>query len=154
MSGKQFNQTVQTTLEEHKKQPLDQKAAAKVLQEYWNAKTAPSLHFSTNLGNIYTGSLYANLVSLITDPNINLENKRILMFSYGSGLASSMFVLRCTGSPSFISQKIKARERLENRVKVPCDIYDKIMEEKRLKYNKVPLKPEVTDFIKDNFKSF
>jgi len=34
------------------------------------------------------------LISLISDEKIELENKRILMFSYGSGLASSLFLLR------------------------------------------------------------
>jgi hydroxymethylglutaryl-CoA synthase len=44
-----------------------------------------------NLGNIYTGSLYNGLLSLICDDTIDLSGKKILMFSYGSGCAASMF---------------------------------------------------------------
>ena len=59
---------------------LDDKSINKIFTEYWKAKTAPSLHISTNVGNIYTGSLYACLISLIANEKIQLENKRILMF--------------------------------------------------------------------------
>lgn len=65
------------------------------------------------------------------------------MFSYGGGLASSMFVLRCNGNPKFISEKIQARERLNNRVKISCEVFDRIMDERMTKYNKAPVKPEV-----------
>jgi len=143
LSGKNLSPEIQNLLSEHKKQPLDPKVAQKVLKAYWDAKTQASLHFSTNLGNIYTGSLYAGLVSLIAEPTINLENKRIMMFSYGSGLASSMFVLRFNTDARFIRERMQAKERLQSRTKIPCEVYDRIMEEKRIKYNKVPLKPEV-----------
>ncbi|OIW22640.1 hydroxymethylglutaryl-CoA synthase [Coniochaeta ligniaria NRRL 30616] len=49
-------------------------------------------------GNMYTASLYCSLISLIS--NIDLENsvgKTIGMFSYGSGIASSLFALKITG---------------------------------------------------------
>jgi hydroxymethylglutaryl-CoA synthase len=44
------------------------------------------------LGNIYTGSLYNGLLSLLHDENICLDRKKIMLFSYGSGCASSMFM--------------------------------------------------------------
>ena len=66
-----------------------------------------------------------------------------MMFSYGSGLASSMFAFRFNSDTRFIRERIQARERLESRIKVPCEVYDKIMEERKNKYNKVPFKPEV-----------
>ena len=66
-----------------------------------------------------------------------------MMFSYGSGLASSMFAFRFNSDARFIRERIQAKERLDNRVKVSCEVYDKIMEERKNKYNKVPFKPEV-----------
>ena len=65
------------------------------------------------------------------------------MFSYGSGLASSMFILRFNSNSDFIQNRIQVRERLQNRVKVSCDVYDKVMDERKTRYNKVPFKPEV-----------
>lgn len=52
----------------------------------------PGMLLSKNIGNIYTGSLYIGLASLLNEGN--LIGKRVLMFSYGSGLMSSMFTLR------------------------------------------------------------
>jgi len=57
----------------------------------WKDKCERSLLLAKNLGNIYTGSLYNGLLSLICDDTIDLSGKKILMFSYGSGCAASMF---------------------------------------------------------------
>ena len=55
------------------KEELNDKQQKAVFEGYWKSKTLPSLHLSTNLGNLYTGSLYACLISLISDAKIYLE---------------------------------------------------------------------------------
>jgi len=70
-----------------------------------------------------------------------------MMFSYGSGLASTMFVLKFDSDVRVIREKMQARERLQSRTKIPCEVYDRIMEDKKNKYNKVPFKPEVENFF-------
>ena len=59
---------------------------------------------SKTLGNIYTGSLYTGLISLLETSN--LDNKNILMFSYGSGLMASMFTLHIRGDISHLKSII------------------------------------------------
>jgi len=50
------------------------------------------------IGNIYTGSLFSGLISLlVTNPEIN--NKTTMMFSYGSGLCSTMFIAKIHNNP-------------------------------------------------------
>lgn len=68
-----------------------QKQLAKEIKDLWSLKVDKSLKLSRNCGNSYTSSLYFGLASLIDDSSIDLTNKRILMFSYGSGCAASMF---------------------------------------------------------------
>jgi len=71
-------------------------------KEEWPNKCERTLLLSKNLGNIYTGSLYNGLMSLLESgiskeeggDGINLDGKQILMFSYGSGCASSMFIIK------------------------------------------------------------
>ena len=65
------------------------------------------------------------------------------MFSYGSGIASSMFTLKVHSDPSFMRDKMRAFEKLEQRIKVPSDVYDKVMEDRKTKYGKVPFTPNV-----------
>ncbi|KAF4348323.1 hypothetical protein G4B88_019536 [Cannabis sativa] len=43
---------------------------------------------------MYTASLYAAFASLIHNKSSELDGKRVMMFSYGSGLTSTMFSLQ------------------------------------------------------------
>lgn len=63
----------------------------------WKNKCERSLLLAKQLGNIYTGSLYNGLLSLIGDTTIDLKGKNIMLFSYGSGCAASMFNLKVIG---------------------------------------------------------
>jgi 3-hydroxy-3-methylglutaryl CoA synthase len=53
----------------------------------------PSGFLPRLLGNTYTSSLYTGLLSLLlTTPHI--QNKSALLFSYGSGLCSTMMTVK------------------------------------------------------------
>lgn len=61
-------------------------------------KVEPTLYISQRVGNIYTGSLYACLFSLLyRTPQI--ANKKVLLFSYGSGLCSTMLQATVHSNP-------------------------------------------------------
>lgn len=45
------------------------------------------------LGNLYTASLYSGLASLLSEQGQHLVGKRMLCFSFGSGVVASMFTL-------------------------------------------------------------
>lgn len=61
--------------------------AKKLIEE----RVSQSLKVPTNTGNMYTGSLWASLASLLFYVgNEELQNKRIGLFSYGSGLAATL----------------------------------------------------------------
>ena len=54
----------------------------------------PSEHFSTAIGNSYTGAVYANLTALVDSSSAALEKgARVGVFSYGSGAIASLFSL-------------------------------------------------------------
>mmetsp|Transcript_21181 Transcript_21181/g.15510 ORF Transcript_21181/g.15510 Transcript_21181/m.15510 type:complete len:87 (-) Transcript_21181:227-487(-) len=46
------------------------------------------------------------------------------MFSYGSGCAASLFLIKINGDYSKIQQAAQFKERLEKRMKVPPEVYD------------------------------
>lgn len=79
-------------------------------------KVGPSTLTSKQLGNIYTGSLYAGLCSLIESKDLN--GKVIGMFSYGSGSAASLFLLRGRISTKPIADRLRLNERLAARIRV------------------------------------
>jgi hydroxymethylglutaryl-CoA synthase len=71
----------------------------------WNKRVEPSLSVGREIGNIYTGSLFAGLLSLIT--NVDLVGKKVAMFSYGSGSTSSLFTLTFRSEAAEQIQKIR-----------------------------------------------
>ncbi len=61
-------------------------------REAFNAKVAPSLSLANDVGNIYSGSLYLALVSLLERTrDRDLTGQRIFMGSYGSGASAKVF---------------------------------------------------------------
>jgi hydroxymethylglutaryl-CoA synthase len=77
----------------------------KAFGSLWKDRCERTLYLAKQLGNIYTGSLYNGLISLVCDKDVNLVGKKIFMFSYGSGCAASMFIIKVVGDYSWLQQK-------------------------------------------------
>lgn len=110
-----------------------EKAFQTASQEIFNQKTKPSLLLSSRNGNMYTPSMYGCLASLLAQCSAqDLAGSRIGAFSYGSGLAASMFSLRVSqdaapGSPldQLLSSLADLPARLDSRKRVaPQDFAD------------------------------
>lgn len=83
-------------------------------------KSDPGMACSRRLGNMYTASLYGCLASLLaTVEPAELQDKRVSLFSFGSGCASSFFTLRVKGDTSEIKEKMQLVERLSMMSVVP-----------------------------------
>ncbi|KAH8146484.1 uncharacterized protein LAJ45_09430 [Morchella importuna] len=88
-------------------------------------RVQPGLTAPTMCGNMYTASVYSGLCSLLSNVSSEgLQGKRIGLFSYGSGLAASLFSVRINGSTQEISEKLNLLERLEQRRVVEPQVYD------------------------------
>jgi hydroxymethylglutaryl-CoA synthase len=116
----------------------------KEMGKEWVEKCEQSLYLAKRLGNIYTGSLYNGLLSLICDQAISLQGKTILMFSYGSGCAASMFVLRVTGDYSRIKKAAQFKTRLTNRVRISAEEFDSMMTHREQMFGKCNYVPTVS----------
>ncbi|XP_033217917.1 hydroxymethylglutaryl-CoA synthase 1 [Belonocnema kinseyi] len=80
-------------------------------------KTKPSLLIANQVGNMYTPSVYSGLVSLLISKPIDaLAGSKVGVFSYGSGLASSMYSISISRDVSRDSELVKIMTNLE-RVK-------------------------------------
>ncbi len=69
------------------------------------------------------------------------------MFSYGSGVASSMFILNIKGDLKFISDNLKIYQRIKDRIRVSAEDYDKVMEKRLENYGKIKQPQEVISNI-------
>ena len=90
-------------------------------------RVQPSINVPTMCGNMYCASVYGSLISVLCNvPQDKLQNKRVGIFSYGSGLASSLFSLKVKGDVSDIVKKIDLQARLEGRRTVEPKVYDEV----------------------------
>ena len=86
----------------------------------FDEKVGPAMACSRRLGNMYTASLYGCLASLLsTVEPAQLKGKRVSMFAFGSGCASSFFSFRIKGDTSEIRDKMDLLNRLAKMNVVP-----------------------------------
>lgn len=106
------------------------------------ARVQPAIEAPTMCGNMYTASVYSSLISLLSNiSSEDLQGKRIAIFSYGSGLASSMFSIKVKGSVAELAKSVDLHARLNARRTVPPEVYDEmcnLREEAHLKKNYQP----------------
>ncbi|KAF2225534.1 hydroxymethylglutaryl-coenzyme A synthase C terminal-domain-containing protein [Elsinoe ampelina] len=106
------------------------------------ARVQPSIQVPTMCGNMYSASVYGSLCSLISNvSNSDLQGRRVGIFSYGSGLASSLFSLKIKGSVEEIQKKLDLQARIDGRRVVAPEVYDEmcnLREHAHLKKNYTP----------------
>ncbi len=82
---------------------------------------------ATMCGNMYCASVWGGLAGLISlTSSDTLQGKRIGVFSYGSGLASSFCSFRVNGSTEEIAHVLDIPARLKARQHVPPETYDAV----------------------------
>lgn len=104
-----------------------EKLLIELSKERFTLRVQPSLTVPTMCGNMYTAAVWAGLISLLSNaPSGELLDKRIGVFSFGSGLASTLFSLRVAGDVQAIKQNIDLHTRLAARVRVSPEVYDEV----------------------------
>lgn len=120
-----------------------EKACIELIKDKFLERVQPSLTAPANCGNMYTASLYSGLVSLLSNvPSEQLQDKSIGMFSYGGGLASSMFSFQVKGDITDIAQKIQLHNRLHERTAATPEAYDEMCQLREKAYQQRNYTPE------------
>ncbi|EGW33807.1 uncharacterized protein SPAPADRAFT_59164 [Spathaspora passalidarum NRRL Y-27907] len=82
-----------------------EKTFVTLAKEETKSRVQPALQVPTNTGNMYTASAWVSLASLLYYVGSeNVQDKRIGIFSYGSGLASTLLSVRVVGDISKITK--------------------------------------------------
>ncbi|CAI5509951.1 unnamed protein product [Closterium sp. Naga37s-1] len=100
-----------------------EKTAMRVAGPVYSSKVGPTTLVGKRVGNMYCASLYGSLASLLAQQGQQLEGRRILLFSYGSGLMSTLFSLtvRQAADPfslATLTTHLDVHQLLESRTKV------------------------------------
>lgn len=92
-----------------------------LLEEFNN-----SIMYNKEIGNIYTGSLFLSLISLLENSKKIKANALIGLYSYGSGAVSEFFTMKVVeGYKKYLSTK-ENQKMLENRVKLSVSEYEEM----------------------------
>ncbi len=83
--------------------------------------------FGRSIGNIYNGSLYLSLLSVLTHAPEPLANQTIGMFSYGSGAIGEYFSITLTPTYDRIIQPQMWLDHLTQRDAVSFEVYQQFM---------------------------
>lgn len=104
-----------------------EKAFMALTKKRFNERVQPSTDVPALCGNMYCASVYGGLISLLTNVTFDpAQPKRVGIFSYGSGLASSIFSVKVVGDVSGIAEKIDLKKRLDARRVVAPEVYDQV----------------------------
>ncbi|XP_052258434.1 hydroxymethylglutaryl-CoA synthase 1-like [Dreissena polymorpha] len=128
-------------------------AFMKASEDVFRQKTQPTLLLANQIGNMYTPSVYGGLVSyLVSRSTEELAGSRCVLFSYGSGLASSMFSMHITSSSTlpnnhFSLQCLKdglgdVKSRLDRRKEVSPPEFNRLMKLREETHHKAPYVPQ------------
>lgn len=102
---------------------------------------APGAWLAREIGNCYTASVYTSLAALVSDMGNELIGKRVLIYSFGSGFAASMFSVRVTHSPVGMVGGEGLHQRLAERKIVSAEFYDRIMREREKNHGRLAFQP-------------
>lgn len=101
----------------------------------FNQKTKPSLLLANQVGNMYTPSVYSGLVSLLISADCDvskLNGRHVGVFSYGSGLASTMYSISVTSDSAKLQALLDklsyVKPLLEQRQKISPEDFTTLME--------------------------
>lgn len=114
--------------------------------DVFNKKTKKSLLLANQVGNMYTPSVYSGLVSLlVSEKPEDLVGKRIGLFSYGSGLAASMYSISVTNNAEhfnkFVSNLDYVLPTLNSREKISPEEFSQLMEIREKNNHAAPYTP-------------
>ena len=104
-----------------------EKAFMALTKKRFQERVSPAIQVATMCGNMYCASVWGGLASIISHVSSGvLQNKRIGLFSYGSGLAASFMSFQVKGDVSEISKNLDIPARLAARRGVPPETYDSV----------------------------
>ena len=130
---------------------LDPEGQEEIFEESFKKKVAPGLKGVQEVGNIYTGSVYMGLVSILEKEREKVENKKIGLFSYGSGCGAEFFLCHVKPGIGDIVKSLGFQEQLDSRKKITFEQYIQLYSKSG---EEILYYPEETKGFKNKFNRF
>ncbi len=131
----------------------DRGAAAKerLFAETFSRKVEPGLLGAREVGNIYTGSVYMGLISLLENEGEKSAGKQVGIFSYGSGCGAEFFICQMNTGIGPILRGLRFKELLDRRKKIT---FEKYVQTHSKGFEETFYHPGEAEVFKDTFTRF
>jgi hydroxymethylglutaryl-CoA synthase len=107
--------------------------------------------FNKEVGNIYNGSLYLSLLSLMSTYPSSLANETVGMFSYGSGATGESFSLSLTADYDRFIDKENFIHMIQRRQRVNIETYQSLMSVYASKEKALEFQPALSQSLSHRF---
>ena len=104
-----------------------------VYKKFIEQKIAPGEKASSEIGNMYTASIFMSLISSLVEASSNdneFANKKIGFISYGSGSKAKIFEGTVQTNWKDKIERVKLFQNLDSRKKISIDIYEQLHKRK------------------------
>jgi hydroxymethylglutaryl-CoA synthase len=106
---------------------MSDKASEVLIQPLSEEVLRSTKAFNKEVGNVYNGSLYLSLISLLTTYPASLVNEKIGMFSYGSGATAESFSITLQPNYEKAINKAHFLTMISQRRKADFATYERLM---------------------------
>lgn len=103
----------------------DEQTQTRLLNHY-----ETSITYSRQVGNLYTGSLYLGLISLLENSQDLTPSQKIGLFSYGSGAVAEFFTANLVEGYEKQLQSALHQKLLTSRIKLSIDEYEEMFNDR------------------------
>lgn len=105
-------------------------AKSEAYLELVNQKIKPTQWASSEIGNMYTASIFTAFLSALTLSEEDLEGKKVGFLSYGSGSKSKVFEGRIEMGWKSVMEKVNLKGELEKRKAIDYETYENLHRKK------------------------
>ena len=130
---------------------IDDEEREKRFKETFDKMVAPGLFGAREVGNIYTGSVYMGLISLLEAEKEKVAGKKVGIFSYGSGCGAEFLICNIKEKVGNILDDLNFRKQLDRREKISIEHYTHIYSQR---LQDVKYFPQEARHFKDEYTQF
>ncbi|MDC0744937.1 hydroxymethylglutaryl-CoA synthase family protein [Polyangium mundeleinium] len=113
----------------HRHRRMLEGATEQAADASFGVEVEPSLDLPSRIGNVYTGSLYLALASLLNAQAREIAGKRIGLFSYGSGCCAEFFAGRTTPEAAALVDRLDIDGPLRDSQRMTVAEYERLRAE-------------------------
>ena len=129
----------------------DDEGKEKRFKETFEKMVEPGLFGVREVGNIYTGSVYMGLVSLLEFEREKVEGKKVGIFSYGSGCGAEFLICNIKENVRNLIDGLNFKKQLDRRKKISIEHYTHIYSQR---LQDVRYFPQEVRYFKDEYTQF